>query len=350
MLQFSSSLIFALLLASTLCCGLPGSSAAADRAAAPAGTGQMQRSSSHLVAQGAAAASGKSAEPSGWQEVFDAGAGAKLAGRYPEAERLLKRAVELAEPFGESDRRLADSRLLLGGVYLRTSRLTEAEDMYKKVLPVYEKSDGPESTVVGILLDNLAQVYDAQGKLAEGERLHNQSLVILEKTLGPNSVDFAMNLANLSGVYHRQRKYDKAEELLKRAISIEEKLPGAEKQLATSLDNLASVYYEQDRLADAEPIRRRALAIYETALGPYHHETGICLNNLAALCARQGKFREASSLYDRAAQALSKSLGPDSPEVRSLMKNRDFARLLEQQAQGQADQAQTKPRSGQRKP
>lgn len=83
------------------------------------------------------------------------------SGRYPEAERLLRRAIELAEPFGDSDRRLADSRLLLGGVYLRTSRLTEAEELYKKVPPVYEKSDGPESTMVGILLDNLAQVYEA---------------------------------------------------------------------------------------------------------------------------------------------------------------------------------------------
>ena len=47
---------------------------------------------------------------------------------------------------------------------------------------------------------------------------------------------------------------------------------------------------------EAEPLRRRILEARERQLGPKHRETLICVNNLAAVLQRVGKFHEAPLL------------------------------------------------------
>ena len=56
---------------------------------------------------------------------------------------------------------------------------------------------------------------------------------------------------------------------------------------------LAYVLVERGAFAEAEPLRRRVLDGVERRLGPEHRETLICVNNLASVLKRLGKFSEA---------------------------------------------------------
>jgi esterase/lipase superfamily enzyme/tetratricopeptide (TPR) repeat protein len=78
---------------------------------------------------------------------------------------------------------------------------------------------------------------------------------------------------------------------------------------------LAALYQYQGRYADAEPLYKRSLAIREKALGPNHPDVGTLLNNLAELYRVQGRYADAEPLYKRGLAIREKALGPNHPDV-----------------------------------
>jgi len=66
---------------------------------------------------------------------------------------------------------------------------------------------------VGILLNNLADVVQAQKKYAEAEKLHRRVLSIFEKTYGDDPKT-AASLNNLGAVLQAQERYADAEPVL----------------------------------------------------------------------------------------------------------------------------------------
>ena len=112
-----------------------------------------------------------------WERHMAAGAAAYQQGKYAEAAKQIRAAVEEAREFGPADRRLAAS------------------------------------------LNNLAAIFDAQGKYAEAEPLHQRALAIREKALGSEHPDVAQSLNNLAEVYGAQARYAEAEPLHKRALA-----------------------------------------------------------------------------------------------------------------------------------
>jgi len=65
-----------------------------------------------------------------------------------------------------------------------------------------------------------------------------------------------------------------------------------------NLFNRTGLYLDKQALYTlAEPLSRHAHAIYEQQLGPEHLDTVSCLNNLANLCMRQGRYEEAEPLF-----------------------------------------------------
>src|SRR5262245_31093635 len=58
----------------------------------------------------------------------------------------------------------------------------DAEPLVKRALAIREKTLGPEHRDVGVLLYNLAVLYDIQGRYADAEPLYKRALAIREKT------------------------------------------------------------------------------------------------------------------------------------------------------------------------
>jgi tetratricopeptide (TPR) repeat protein len=77
--------------------------------------------------------------------------------------------------------------------------------------------------------------------------------------------------------------------------------------VATSLNNLAGLYDTQGQYGKAEPLYQRALAIFEKALGPEHPNVVTVLENYA-LCLRAiHRSQEADLLESRAKMIRAKT-------------------------------------------
>ncbi len=69
------------------------------------------------------------------------------------------------------------------------------------------------------------------------------------------------------------------------------------------------------RYSEAEAFLQHSLHICEQALGPDHPEVASLLQGLAALYYEQGKYAEAEPLFLRALHICEQALGPDHPQV-----------------------------------
>src|SRR5947209_3794086 len=80
----------------------------------------------------------------------------------------------------------------------------EAESLIKRGLVIREKALSPDHADVGQSLANLAMIYQVQGRYAEAEPLHKRALLITEKALGTEHRDLAQWLNNLAELYRVQ--------------------------------------------------------------------------------------------------------------------------------------------------
>jgi tetratricopeptide (TPR) repeat protein len=124
----------------------------------------------------------------------------------------------------------------------KQGRYGEAERFARKALELGEQEFGPEHPEVAALLIHLAELYRAQGRYAAAEPLYKRSLAIWEKALGPEHPDVASSLNNLAELYRVQGRYAAAEPLYKRTLAIKEKALGPEHpDVATSRENYAKL-------------------------------------------------------------------------------------------------------------
>jgi CHAT domain-containing protein/Tfp pilus assembly protein PilF len=245
------------------------------------------------------------------------------AGRYAEAEPLLKRALEIREQkLGKDHPDVATSLNNLAGLYCNTGRYAEAEPLYKRVLAICEKAYGKDHPYVAQSLHNLAALYDTTGRYAEAEPLYKRALEIREKALGKDDPLVASSLNNLAVLYDTTGRYAEAEPLYKRALEIEEKAYGKDHPyVAQSLNNLAVLYGTTGRYAEAEPLYKRALEIQEKVLGKDHPDVALSLHNLAVLYWNTGRYADAEPLLKRALEIQEKVLGKDHPDVAQSLNN-----------------------------
>ncbi|HXW46815.1 MAG TPA: tetratricopeptide repeat protein, partial [Streptosporangiaceae bacterium] len=128
------------------------------------------------------------------------------------------------------------------------------------------------------------------------------------------------------GLFHNsQGDYQRALRLRQSALRIIETALGPDHpDTAICLGNLARTYCELGRPADALPLEQRALAITEAFLGPDHPETAIRLNNLAATHTALGRPADALPLFERALHITEATLGPDHPSTAVRLNNLAF--------------------------
>ena len=259
---------------------------------------------------------------------------------WPRCRGCLPHALACAALIEEHTFTFPEAARLLGkvGWYLREHALyAQAEALLQQALAICEHAPDPKDTYIGVILDNLALLYQAQGKYAQAVPYGQRALDLVEKTRSPDHPQTARTLDNLGQRYFLQGKYKQAEELFQRALAIREKALGPDHpETAITLNNLALLYKAQGKYTEAEPLYQRALAIYEQALDPDHPHTATTLDNLANLYSNQGKYEQAEELYRRALAIREKALSSDHPETATTLNN--LAGLY--QAQGKYEQAE----------
>ena len=75
-------------------------------------------------------------------------------------------------------------------------RYGEAERFARKALELSQREFGPDHPTTATFLNNLAALHQVQGRYAEAEPLHKRALAIVEKALGPEHPNVATSLEN----------------------------------------------------------------------------------------------------------------------------------------------------------
>ena len=93
----------------------------------------------------------------------------RTEGRYAEAERLARRAVEIsARATGSESSEFAVSLHTLAAIYRDSGRYEEALSLLERSLAIREKQLGLEHPLVAVTLGNIAEIYSAQRRFTGG--------------------------------------------------------------------------------------------------------------------------------------------------------------------------------------
>lgn len=93
--------------------------------------------------------------------------------------------------------------------------------------------------------------------------------------------------------------YALATEACQASLEEAERFGRHDRRLGISSWMLAALYHTQGKYVEAEPLYRRSLEIMEKTLGPNHPDVASILNNLAELYTAQGRYADAEPLYRR---------------------------------------------------
>jgi CHAT domain-containing protein len=166
---------------------------------------------------------------------------------------------------------------------LDEGKYAEAEKALKRALEIKEKALGSDHPSVAASLQNLANVYGHEGKHADTESLYKRALAIREKALGVDHPEVASTTVSLANLYHQQGNYALADELYKRALVVKEKALGPNHpEVATVLTALAMLSNDSGKVKDALAYSREATAAIighaataTTAAGPTGKADGL---------------------------------------------------------------------------
>jgi tetratricopeptide (TPR) repeat protein len=258
--------------------------------------------------------------------------------RYPDAEPLFRRAIEIGEKtLGKEHPDVAARYNNLATLFESQGKYADAEPLFRRAIEIDEKALGKEHPDVGLEYNNLAALLQDEGQYADAEPLFRRAIEIGEKTLGKEHPDVATRYNNLAIVLYNQRKYTEAEPLFRRAIEIDEKTLGKEHPaVASEYNNLAELLQGERKYAEAEPLFRQAVEIDEKTLGKEHPALAIRYNNLARLLQDEGKYADAEPLFRRAIEIGEKALGREHPNVAVWYQNLAFV-LAQQRKHAEAE-------------
>jgi tetratricopeptide (TPR) repeat protein len=282
-------------------------------------------------------------------------------GRYPDAERMVRRALRAQDhiaghnsalsltlrnrladmlqkqgKYEELDVIFSEIRSIRGEVSKRKAQHPDhltwltiqanalfdkgdygsAEDLYRKVLEGRRRALGPEHPKSVNSQSNLARTLQMKGNFAEAEPLHRGALQIRERVLGSEHPDTLDSLEHLAEFLHQQGRDDEAEPFYRRALELRERILGPDHpETLDSVDDLATVFESRNEIDAAEPLYRRALQTRERVRGPQHPDTLTSMNHLAGLLRRKADFTASESLYRRVLKIRETVRGPDHPET-----------------------------------
>lgn len=285
-------------------------------------------------------------------------------GLLDDAARIMENALRVREAAGADDDELGTLLTNLGIVYLKQTRLDDAEvvllrgldlredangafalsvgnslnyvgvlrtlqgqydtaiALLQRAVKLHEENLGPDDYALAEPLRNLSTAYYRQGQTAEAIRLNRRALAIVRESVASDHPALALTLDNLGNNYQAAGRYEEALEVMTEALSIREKvLSPTHPMLANTLENMGTIQYALRKFESAEPLMLRALAIREEVLGPTHRHMGTSLGNLGNLYMEWGKLDRAEELLTRSLELRRQIYEADNPRLAVAMLN-----------------------------
>lgn len=196
----------------------------------------------------------------------------------------------------------------LTGFYRSTSQTEKSLDMAEQALKAIQNMGLAGTAPHGTTLINAATAYRAAGNLSRAAVLYQEALATLQ-LLGENGYPLASLLNNMSQVYQALDQHEEALICLNQAMGILTSLKDAAPEIATTHSNLALSLLSLGRNSEAKEHLEQALALFEEGDGPRDAHYGAALAAAAELAFREGDFRRAVDLYQKALPEIKSSFG-----------------------------------------
>jgi tetratricopeptide (TPR) repeat protein len=238
-------------------------------------------------------------------------------------------ALELGPGGADYDQLRLAALVRLGEALRLLGQFPEAENVLKRAIQLADAQHPPDPINRAMALNGLGIVFKDTQRFEQAARHYQQALTLLEQTLGPNDPELAPLYHNLAGLEHAKDRFVEGEPLARRSLELRAAHDGLETTSASGdLAVLGALLLGQERYTEAETVLERSLAIWQGKYGPQHYEVAVVKHNLAALYQARGDQSRALRTYADVLNIKSHILGPTHPDVVSL--HQHIARLAEQ--------------------
>lgn len=182
------------------------------------------------------------------------------------------------------------------------------EDPYKDTIPY------------ATTLLNIANFKRAKKDFEESENLYIKVLPIYEKYLPAGDFRYASYYNNLSLLYQEIRQYEKAISCLEKALAIAKTYEEARIEVATTYTNLANCYLKLLDTKKARECIKEAFAIFEQDEKKDYHYGG-ALAAMAEICVQEKQYDAASKYYEKTLEHLKMYTGKNTPQYQVVLSN-----------------------------
>jgi serine/threonine protein kinase/Flp pilus assembly protein TadD len=252
-------------------------------------------------------------------------------GEFREAEQHIQEAVKLTQASRQADVETFWSISSLGFVYFNQGRYAEAERLTKQALDGDRALGGDDGLHTIDDINQLGLIYLKQGQLKESEKCFLEASERARRALGEEHEMTIAATSNLADIYREEYEYDKAEPLYYRVLELSRKVRGElHPDTLITLNNLGGLYLAKGDYAKAESTLQEVLDDTRKSLGPDHPETARSLHSLALTCIKEGDFKRAKPMLIESLELLHKTLGDRHQSTLSTMG--DLAYVYEQES------------------
>ncbi len=230
------------------------------------------------------------------------GATLHLAGKYDDAAKTLRSAVELARRSLKPANVLRTAALTgLADVLVQLENYDEAIQLCQEALVADRKRGPQDAAVLANTLASLGYAYVYSGDLAAAEKPVREALGVREQIFGTHHALTAQSLNDLGVVLYQMGRYDEATLAWKQALPIEREVYGPEHpEVATITNNIGRSTLVAGHIDEAEPLLRQSLAMFQKFQGESYDGLVPPLNSLAMIDAYRGHFDAARNEIQRA--------------------------------------------------
>jgi tetratricopeptide (TPR) repeat protein len=234
-------------------------------------------------------------------------------GLYPQAESLVKRAIEIrSRMLGKNNQDTLKSQAKLATIFNDESHFPEAEKLQQETIEAQRRALGPEHRDTLLTMRDLGTTLADAGRYAEAEKLNRAVLEASRRKFGAQDSLTISAAADLAIDLAYQGNYPEAEEAFREVLEMQRKALGPDHPtVLNAMSNLGSTLLQEGKYEDAEKLYRETLAAKVRVLGPEHPSTLLAMGNLAMALASEKRYDESERLFRETLEIKRKRLGPE---------------------------------------
>jgi len=219
-------------------------------------------------------------------------------GSYDAAIATDDQAIRLYNDAHETGAGLTAALAQLADSHFYAGHYDVADEINQRVLDANRRIYGEHHPRVADVLINLGASQSDRGRYAAAEPFYRQALASLTAFNGADHFRTASAMTMLGRTLVYEKKLDEAVPLLRHALAIQERVNGpVHPRVASALNDLGAAALQQGRLDEAEAAFRRMLDIYKSVYTQEHYLIGIATSNLASVLTARGEYAPAEALY-----------------------------------------------------